>query len=519
MAISRILLEEKLELLREKQIRQARHNLWNFCRVADDPEFYSHDSWHLKLNCWVLQALYERRLTKENFVQACKEIAPSWFMDVFDFSQLKDNHLYTKLMQNLPPRIGKSRTLVNFCKWVLGKDIKNKIITASYNDDMAQTFSRYTRDGIEEPKAFPHDINYMDVFPETKVKQGNASYKEWALEGNFFNYKGAGVGGSVTGKGCNISIVDDPVKDAEEAFNENRLEKIWTWYTGTFKSRKEQGGIEIVNMTRWAKGDICGRILDNEEEADQWFVFLLEAYYDEVDEYLCPALLNEETYKDLKRNVEPTIFAANYHQEPVDQKGRVYSSFKTYQDVPRDENGHPLFERIINYTDTADEGSDYLCSINAGVYQGEGYILDVYYTKDGMEITEPATADFLVNGQVNDSFIESNNGGKGFARNVLRIIWEKFQTKKVNIQWFHQSKNKKARILSNSTFVMNHLYFPVNWKDRWPQYYKAMTTYQKEGKNANDDAPDATTGIAELIASIKPKKKKKERKSSGRKVY
>ena len=66
-------------------------------------------------------------------------------------------------------------------------------------------------------------------------------------------------------------------------------------------------------------------------------------------------------------------------------------------------------------------------------------------------------------------------------------------------QPFHQSENKIARILSNSTWIMNHLYFPVNWKDRWPDYYEAMNRYQKEGKNAHDDAPDATTGIAEKV--------------------
>jgi predicted phage terminase large subunit-like protein len=72
---------------------------------------------------------------------------------------------------------------------------------------------------------------------------------------------------------------------------------------------------------------------------------------------------------------------------------------------------------------------------------------------------------------------------------------------KQKINWFHQSKNKIARIISNSTWVMEHVYYPVNWKDRWSDYYIAMTSYQREGKNKNDDASDATTGIAEKIGS------------------
>ena len=69
-------------------------------------------------------------------------------------------------------------------------------------------------------------------------------------------------------------------------------------------------------------------------------------------------------------------------------------------------------------------------------------------------------------------------------------------------QWFHQSKNKKARIISNSSWVQNHIIFPVNWRDKFPEYYAAMIKYQREGKNAHDDAPDATTGVAETMYKL-----------------
>jgi predicted phage terminase large subunit-like protein len=164
-----------------------------------------------------------------------------------------------------------------------------------------------------------------------------------------------------------------------------------------------------------------------------------------------------------------------------------------------DEKGNLLFTEIRNYTDTADQGDDYLCSINYGVYQGEAYVLNVIYTKAPMEETEPATAAILFNDKVNVADIESNNGGRGFGRSVERILKEKFKSNRTQINMFHQSKNKKARILSNATWVMNHIYFPVNWADCFPEYYAAMTKYQKEGKNLHDDAPDATTGIAEKI--------------------
>lgn len=516
--LSRADKERRLILLREKRIRICRLSFWEYCKT-ESPDFYREDRWHLKLNCFTLQALYERKLTKAHFRKLCEEIAPTWYAESIDWDRLIDGHIYTKLMQNLPPRHGKSRTLVNFCKWVLGKSKKSRIITCSYNDDLATTFSRYTRDGITEKKNLPTQIVYSDIFPESKIKQGNAGYQEWALEGEFFNYKGAGVGGSITGKGCNISIVDDPVKDAETAFNENALDKIWQWYTGTFLSRLEDGnggGIEIVNMTRWAKGDVCGRLL-NGPEKNEWLILSMEAC-NTSGEMLCPSLLSKGKYESLKKNMDEVIFGANYHQRPVDVQGKLYKNIKTYTTLPADSNGASLTESVLSYTDTADEGSDFLCTVVAHIYQGCGYVTDVYYTKEGMDVTEPGTASFLYKNNVNLALIESNNGGKNFARNVRNILWTVLQTKAVVVKWFSQSKNKMARILTNSNFVMENIYFPINWKDRWPEFYAAITSFQREGKNKHDDAPDALTGLAEMIQGINLKiqqgqEKQKERQN------
>ncbi|WP_419955929.1 phage terminase large subunit [Neobacillus niacini] len=476
------LIKQQLALERELKLRQARKSFWEFCKVLE-PDFYKDDRLYLKEICDTLQGLYDGTLINPN-----------------------SNKPYKKLMMNIPPRHGKSRTLVNFTKWLLGNDNKNKIITASYNDDMATDFSRYCRDGIKETKNIPTDIIFADVFPNTRIKDGNASVQTWALEGSFFSYKGVGIGGGVTGKGANILICDDLVKDIEVATNDDALEKIWKWYTGTFISRAESNAIEIMNMTRWANDDPCGKILQT-EDADQWYILKMEAYDEKTDTMLCEDVLSKERYFYLKRNTDPLAFMSNYHQEPIDVKGSLYKDLQTYDVIPTDSKGNPDFEQIIDYTDTADLGSDYLCSIVAGVRKGEVYILDVYYTKDGMEITEPSTAKLLVDNKVDYAKFESNNGGRGYARNVERLLWENHKTRKPVVDWFHQSKNKKARILSNSHFVMKHVYFPHDWNIKWKEFYKAITTYQKDKKNKNDDAADALTGIVEMIenkqASIK----------------
>ena len=189
------------------------------------------------------------------------------------------------------------------------------------------------------------------------------------------------------------------------------------------------------------------------------------------------------------------IASANYQQEPIDIKGRLYSEFKTYVD-------RPIFKRISAYTDTADTGKDYLASYIYGeTMDKEAYILDILFTKEPMEVTEPLLARKLVENEVNLCWIESNNGGRGFARNVERLMRENHGTNQTTVKWFHQSKNKQARILTNATWLMEHVYFPDGWRNRWPELYKSLMTYQREGRNAHDDAQDALTGIAEKITA------------------
>lgn len=115
-----------------------------------------------------------------------------------------------------------------------------------------------------------------------------------------------------------------------------------------------------------------------------------------------------------------------------------------------------------------------------------------------MEYTEVAVANQIINQNVNHSRIERNNGGRSFARAVKDKIAGKCAAA---IEDFYQSANKQARIYSNSAWIEQHVRMPADWRTRWPEYYQAMTSYQREGKNKHDDAPDATTGIAETIAS------------------
>lgn len=445
----------------------ARRYFWHYCK-AKAPDFYKEDREYLKSQCDELQ----------------------------DFLRSEDQ----LMVINEPPRHGKSRTVGCFVEWVLGNDHTQKIMTGSYNETLSTTFSKGVRNTISEVKADESKIVYSDIFPNTKIKYGDGAMNLWSLEGGYNNYLATSPGGTATGFGASIMIIDDLIKRAEEANNADVLDKQWSWFTDTMLSRLEEGGKIIIVMTRWHSEDLAGRALKYFAELG-WKIRHINYRARSLDgKMLCAEILSEKSYYDKKAIMGDEIFSANYDQEPIDIKGRLYTSLSTYKELPKDKNGNVL-GTVKNYTDTADTGDDFLCGINYVEYNKEAYIINVLYTKAGMEVTEPELARMLFEDKVNVADIESNNGGRGFARNVERILLEKFHSNKTTINTFHQSKNKQSRILSNSTWVMKHIYFPVNWKDKWPEYYDSMIKYQKEGKNAHDDAEDATTGIAEKIGT------------------
>ncbi|SEU21012.1 phage terminase large subunit [Enterocloster clostridioformis] len=442
----------------------ARREFFFYCNLKA-PDFYKEDRKYLVDLCGGFQ----------DFIQSDDEV----------------------MIVNEPPRHGKSRTAGLLVEWVLGNDQSQKIMTGSYNETLSTMFSKNVRNDIQEEKADENRIVFSDIFPGVSIKRGDGAMNLWSLEGGYNNYLATSPTGTATGFGATLLIIDDLIKNAEEANNELTKEKHWNWFTDTMLSRLEEDGKIIIIMTRWASDDLAGRALEHFKEAGAKVrhISMKALQNPDTHEMLCPEVLSYKSYQAKIQAMGADIASANYQQEPIDLKGRLYTSFKTYS------GELPQFKEIRNYTDTADTGEDYLCSINYGVtFANEAYVLDILYTKEPMEVTEPATARMLLEGAVNLARIESNNGGRGFARNVRRILEQELGSNYTTIKWFTQTQNKQARIYSNSSWVMQHIYYPEDWKNRWPEYHNAMIKYQREGQNKHDDAPDATTGIAENCA-------------------
>lgn len=441
------------------QCELARREFWEYCKLLHK-DFYREDREFLKELCYKLQDFY-----------------------------YNDDEF---MIVNEPPRHGKSFTATNFVEWVLGQNPLERIMSASYSHDLSKNFSKKVRGTISTEK-IGENIVYSDIFQETKLKFGSSEAMKWQTDkSNQINYLATSPSGSATGFGCTLMVIDDLVKNAYEANNESILEAQYEWFVNTMLSRREGKKKVLIIMTRWSSKDLAGKILEYVKENNISYSHINFKAEQEDGTMLCPSIFDKKASDRAKQLMGEDIYEANYNQTPIDMKGCLYSNLQTYSELP-------TVLEVCNYTDTADEGTDYLCSINYAICSDDkAYILDVIYTQDSMEITEPLVAGMLTKDDVNYAVIESNNGGKGFARNVERICREN-NNNHTMFRRFTQTKNKVSRILTGATGVMQNVVFPEDWKSMYPKFYKDVTQFQRLGKNKHDDCVDVLTGIYEQL--------------------
>jgi predicted phage terminase large subunit-like protein len=278
-----------------------------------------------------------------------------------------------RLMIFVHPRTGKSEIASKqFPAWFLGHYPDKSIIDTSYSLGLAGDFSRATRDIMGSS-------NYLSVF-DTRLKYDSKSAHRWNTEqgGGLI---AAGVGGPITGRGADILLIDDPVKNREEADSKTIREKVWKWYTSTAYTRLEpDGGAIVLIMTRWHEDDLAGRLLaamkDGGQYADQWEVLSLPA----IDDDGVPLGARGFTladYERIREVVGPRDWNALYQQNPTPQEGGIFKLEWWGQ-----YNGNePEFTRIVQSWDTAfkkGEDNDYSVCITLGKTGNAVHVLDVY---------------------------------------------------------------------------------------------------------------------------------------------
>lgn len=290
-----------------------------------------------------------------------------WFHEIVaDYCQKLFEGEIKNLMIFLPPQHGKSEiTSRSFPQWGFGKRPDLKIVSCSYSADLAEQFSRSVQRGIESAR-------YQEIFPNTylasshKAKEDSGDYVKnvgfFEIAGHDGFYKAVGVGGALTGTPVDIAIIDDPVKDATEAYSPTYREKVWNWYNTVLTTRLHNDSRQLFIMTRWHEDDLAGRILKH--EPDEWTVLSIPAICEtEGDGGLSkrhvgePLWAEKHSLKKLmkQKNRSPREFSALYQQRPVIEGGNIVKRDWFQKISAADYKALRFNEPIHFYLDTAYE--------------------------------------------------------------------------------------------------------------------------------------------------------------------
>jgi predicted phage terminase large subunit-like protein len=412
-----------------------------------------------------------------------------------------------RLMIFLPPRTGKSHQVsVGLPAWALGINPDLKVVGASYAAALACELNQQSQLYMEHPY-------YRKVFPGTKIPvigQKNTSRKKRRqnlveIIGRKGSYYSVGVGGSLTGKGADLLIIDDPYKDLKQAYSEVRRKFISDWYKAVGRTRLMPGANVIIMHTRWHEGDLAGELQElarTDSSATQWEVISLPMISgenrspldirDKPGIELWPGYFsNDQGYIEaLKKDVGSVVWNALYQQSPTTEGGNQLTEddFRFYGPSFK----LPLGQ--IEYTWDLDFGSD---KKNSSYVVGQAwlngiddnfYLLDQFRKRVKFKGQLQGIQNMLTQfGQHNELNIENKANGPAMIQTLQGEIG-------ANVIALNPVGSKEARFIAvTPLFEAGRVFLPEkDWKPWVSDYIKELCSFPVA---PNDDQVDATSQL------------------------
>ena len=289
-----------------------------------------------------------------------------------------------RLIINMAPRHTKSEFASNFLPaWMIGKQPDLKIIQATHNAELAVHFGR-------KAKTLMDSEEYKQVF-NTRLREDSKAAGKWETDQGG-EYYAAGVGGSITGRGADLLIIDDPHSE-QDAMNMASFDRVYEWYTSGPRQRLQPGGRIILVMTRWNVADLTGKLqrAQKEPKADQWEVIEFPAILPSGNP-VWPEYWKLEELESVKASVSITKWNAQYQQNPTAEEGSIIKR-EWWKQWPKEQL--PPLAHVIQSYDTAflkKETADYSAITTWGVFypneEEEANIILLDVVKDRFEFPE-----------------------------------------------------------------------------------------------------------------------------------
>jgi predicted phage terminase large subunit-like protein len=320
-----------------------------------------------------LEKLKDRELCQEKFIKFVERVWPTFISGAHhkrmaDAFERVANGTCKRLIINMPPRHTKSEFASYLLPaWFLGKFPHKKVIQASNTGELAVGFGRKVRNLVDSEV-------YNNIFPNLALQADSKAAGRWNTSkgGDYF---AIGVGGTVTGKGADVLIIDDPHSEQEAAMaasNPDIYDKVFEWYTSGPRQRLQPGGAIVVVMTRWAQRDLTGQVLKSaaQRSGEEWEVIEFPAILPS-GRPLWPQFWSLEELTALREELPNSKWQAQYQQNPIGNESAIVKRdwWKWW-----DKDAPPICDYILQSWDTAFEKTqraDYSAGTTWGIFNCE----------------------------------------------------------------------------------------------------------------------------------------------------
>lgn len=440
-----------------------------------------------------LKGLLRMELARRDLWQFCLYMDADFFnqrpflKEVAEAFQRIEEGKIKSLSVSMPPRAGKSYITSLFCAWTIGRNPSESVMR---NTCTATLYVKFSYD----VRAIIQSIKYKQVFTDVRLSDDKKNLQGWNTNtARQVSYFGAGVGGTIIGFGATkVAITDDLYRGIEDALSDTVNDRIHQWKQSTHDSRFETGCARVDIGTRWSLNDVIGRnMADNQYEQ-----CIVIPALDEHGNSFCEAVMTTSEFEDKRKRTSPEIWAAEYMQEPVDIRGRLFSALNFIDPVDFDALVKSRgIDGAIAYIDVADQGADYTACAVAVLIGKEVFIVDHVYSRDNTDVTLPLCAAILNKWEVKFCRVESNSMGAMFSRQLQSLT-------DCRILQVANQVNKITRIIMQSVFIQQRMTFVRREEPQSIQFVQNVLSFSKEGKNKHDDAPDCMAGLSIFLQSL-----------------
>lgn len=408
--------------------------------------------------------------------------------------------LYLSL--STPPGAGKSTLIKFLLAYIAGKFPQSANIYTSYSDGMSKMMYDSVVAMLTDTSEYGHNDIFFNGSPVLSAEYNTISYRK---KGDFPTIGVISLGGSVTGRtrANKFMVTDDLVKNAEVARNPQRLETLWQDYRDTLTTRQIGDNVKQIMLgTIWSLHDPISR-MKLEHEDDPRYKFIAIPVCDEDGhsnfEYKCEDRYTDKKIKDIKKSIDSITFSCLYMQKPMEREGLLFHADELNWYNGMLPGGSA---RRIAVCDVA-WGGDYLSMPFAYVYEdGSIYLHDVIFSKAKKDITQPMVIAKSIQHRVHQERFEGNNGGSEYAEDIDKKLREQNVHINISSKRAPTTQSKASRILQYTPDI-NRMYFRSD-KGRGEMYDKFienLLTYNQNGKNINDDAPDSLAQLCSFITT------------------